>query len=290
MVPVSPEQEEEIHAWKRALASRLDQESSASSMRFMQTLRRGEAGGTIRTETRALGVTRGRQRGAWAGGSRATSAIACPGSTHLQTRTEIGKKAKTNSVPPFLVAPSLPAKLVAPINLGCPGIGAKRRQNASRSRSETVRVGFRAVFKSPLRRVGRKDPRATTPSRRSGCRRRPPRRAFVTLVRDALASANASRLARPLHAKVKVQPPQHHPSADPAYRFAEPTRSADAPAPLASWRGASTTWRDGRRARGASKLPSFRFPEALSATDTTERGGVRLGRRFRVLARGLPRG
>ena len=38
MVPVSPEQEEEIHAWKRALASRLDQESSASSMRFMQTL------------------------------------------------------------------------------------------------------------------------------------------------------------------------------------------------------------------------------------------------------------
>ena len=38
MVPVSPEQEEEIHAWKRALASRLDQEASASSMRFMQTL------------------------------------------------------------------------------------------------------------------------------------------------------------------------------------------------------------------------------------------------------------
>ena len=99
-----------------------------------------------------------------------------------------------------------------------------------------------------------------------------PRRAFVTLVRDALASANASRLARPLHAKVKVQPPQHHPSADPAYRYAEPTRSADAPAPLASWRGASATWRDEGRARGASKLPSFRFPEALSATDTTERG------------------
>ena len=99
-----------------------------------------------------------------------------------------------------------------------------------------------------------------------------PRRAFVTLVRDALASANASRLARPLHAKVKVQPPQHHPSADPAYRFAEPTRSADAPVPLASWRGASATWRDEGRARGASKLPSFRFPEALSATDTTERG------------------
>ena len=94
----------------------------------------------------------------------------------------------------------------------------------------------------------------------------------MTLVRDALASANASRLARPLHAKVKVQPPQHHPSADPAYRFAEPTRSADAPAPLASWRGASATWRDEGRARGASKLPSFRFPEALSATDTTERG------------------
>ena len=100
-----------------------------------------------------------------------------------------------------------------------------------------------------------------------------PRRAFVTLVRDALASANASRLARPLHAKVKTQPPQRDSSADPAaYRIAEPTRSANAPAPLASWRGGSTIWREGERARGASKLPSFRFPEALSATDTTERG------------------
>ena len=99
-----------------------------------------------------------------------------------------------------------------------------------------------------------------------------PRRAFVTLVRDALASANASRLARPLHAKVKTQPPQRDSSADPAaYRIAEPTRSANAPAPLASWRGGSTIWREGERARGASKLPSFRFPEALSATDTTER-------------------
>ena len=99
-----------------------------------------------------------------------------------------------------------------------------------------------------------------------------PRRAFVTLVRDALASANASRLARPLHAKVKTQPPQQDPPAAPAYRFAEPTRSADAPAPLASWRGGSAIWRKGDRARGASKLPSFRFPEALSATDTTESG------------------
>ena len=45
MVPVSPEQEEEIHAWKRALASRLDQESSASSMRFMQTLASRRGGG-----------------------------------------------------------------------------------------------------------------------------------------------------------------------------------------------------------------------------------------------------
>ena len=95
----------------------------------------------------------------------------------------------------------------------------------------------------------------------------------MTLVRDALASANASRLARPLHAQVKTQPPQRDSSADPAaYRIAEPTRSANAPAPLASWRGGSTIWREGERARGASKLPSFRFPEALSATDTTERG------------------
>ena len=94
----------------------------------------------------------------------------------------------------------------------------------------------------------------------------------MTLVRDALASANASRLARPLHAKVKVQPPREDASAAPSYRFAEPTRSADAPAPLASWRGASASWLKGGRARGASKLPSFRFPEALSATDTNERG------------------
>ena len=94
----------------------------------------------------------------------------------------------------------------------------------------------------------------------------------MTLVRDALASANASRLARPLHAKVKVQPPHEDASAPPSYRFAEPTRSADAPAPLASWRGASASWLEGGRARGASKLPSFRFPEALSATDTNERG------------------
>ena len=94
----------------------------------------------------------------------------------------------------------------------------------------------------------------------------------MTLVRDALASANASRLARPLHAKVKVQPPREDASGAPSYRFAEPTRSADAPAPLASWRGASASWLEGGRARGASKLPSFRFPEALSATDTNERG------------------
>ena len=71
---------------------------------------------------------------------------------------------------------------------------------------------------------------------------------------------------------MKTQPPQQDPPAAPAYRFAEPTRSADAPAPLASWRGGSAIWRKGDRARGASKLPSFRFPEALSATDTTESG------------------
>lgn len=45
MVPVSPEQEAEIHAWKRALASRLEEASSASSMRFIQTLASRGGGG-----------------------------------------------------------------------------------------------------------------------------------------------------------------------------------------------------------------------------------------------------
>ena len=38
MVPVSAEQEAEIHAWKRAQRKHLEEASSASSMRFMQTL------------------------------------------------------------------------------------------------------------------------------------------------------------------------------------------------------------------------------------------------------------
>jgi hypothetical protein len=145
-------------------------------------------------------------------------------------------------------------------------------RNDAETRSVRVRVGFRAVFKCPPPARGAQRPTRGDLVDTIRMSSTTPRRAFVTLVRDALASANASRLARPLHAKVKVQPPHEDAPAPPSYRFAEPTRSADAPAPLASWRGASASWLEGGRARGASKLPSFRFPEALSATDTNERG------------------
>lgn len=88
-----------------------------------------------------------------------------------------------------------------------------------------------------------------------------PRRAFTTLVRNALASARASRLVRPLHAKVKQVDDFEGPSVSNRYDFNDlnPQAARVDVTPLTR-ADLFTSWREPRTHRGTAKLPSFRFP------------------------------
>ena len=185
-VPVSPEQEAEIHAWKRALASRLEEASSASSMRFMQTLASRGGGGTRRTGARTLGATRGRQRGAWSGGIESDrvgsiSRLSDANDDALEDKHD-RSPSKNNSVclqncifrffSRFSRRPASVARNSWRRSRWRPAKGPNAVESRETRDLERVRVGFRAVFKPPLWRAGRKEPRAAPLPRRSTCRRR----------------------------------------------------------------------------------------------------------------------
>ena len=85
-----------------------------------------------------------------------------------------------------------------------------------------------------------------------------PRRAFTTLVRDALASARASRQVRPIHAQVKpatFEAPAVSNRND-GFGFARVDLTPVSRAALFK------RWREPHIDRGTAKLPSFRFPVA----------------------------
>ena len=125
---------------------------------------------------------RSRRRGACRGefgaeGSRATAAIAFPGSDAMTPTSTKPTSRKQKTFADFsvkLVDPSPSREIVAPISPRCLAVAPKvvKTRKTTRGRDlERVRVGFRAVFKTPLRRAGRIDIRAATPPRRFACLR-----------------------------------------------------------------------------------------------------------------------